>query len=693
MKQLNATARRIVGIWAAATLGVGTCATAHAGEVPALKVFVRWSDFTPQVLSPSASTSARVLAARTRLQGQLQSVVPGAWVGRTFQHVGWSVIAIPASQKTTALAKLKSAFGTRNVEAVHARSLYKTPNDPDYSSQWWLAKIGAPAAWDTSTGSTSVIVAVVDTGAALSHPDLSGNLWTNTADKAGDGVDNDNNGYIDDTYGFNAITPGTAPDDDDFEGHGTHVSGIIGARGNNARQVSGVNWNVKILPVKVFDSSGSTDDPTIVQGLDYVLALKASGVNIRATNDSWGGPDTSQVLQDAFSQLNTAGILSFIAAGNGDANNVGYSIDNRPDYPSSYTYPTIVSVGATNENDTRASFSNYGASTVDIFAPGTDILSLKPGGLTQYLDGTSMATPVTTGAAALLWSINPSLSAAQMKALLLNSAYKPAALHGLCVSHGRLDLAAAVASLSPTATATPIPNPTVTATPVPTVTPKPTATPIPTATATPKPTTTPKPTVTPVPTATPTPTGPFALSGYTYYQENGVNHILVGAAVYMNGRLVTTSNSAGIYTIKGITAGKHSVGARLTGYSFEGAWVTFTGTGGTTRRDLLATAPSSRYSITGTVRSANGIALRGMQILLNNQPIPVASTNAAGQFFLSDRAQGTYILSTTINGAVIAIRVSLPTTTGTTAPNADVLLQPKSVQSLSPSAGGSAGIS
>ncbi len=707
MRQFTAIARRALGILAAMALGTVTCATAHAGEAPALKVFVRWSASTPQILSSTASTKTRVVAARARLQGQLQSVVPGAWVGRTFQQVGWSVIAIPASQKATALAKLQSAFGTRNVEAVHSRHLYKTPNDPSYSSQWWLPQIGAPAAWDTSTGSASVIVAVVDTGADLSHPDLSGNLWTNPSDG---------------THGYNFITPGSPPQDDDTEGHGTHVSGIIGARGNNGRQVSGVNWNVKILPVKVFDSTGYTDDPTIVQGLDYILTLKANGVNIRASNDSWGGPDTSQVLQDAFGRLDAAGILSFVAAGNGDANNVGYSIDNRLDYPSSYSYPTIVSVGATDENDLRASFSNYGAKTVDIFAPGTDILSLAPTGNashpdgTQYLDGTSMATPVVTGAAALLWSLNSSLTAAQMKALLLNSVYKPSSLRGLCVSSGRVDLANAVASISTTATPTPTPTaapkptatatpkPTVTATPKPTSTPLPTATPRPTATATPKPTATPlptatptptatpKPTATPLPTATPTPTGPFALSGYTYYQENGVNHTLAGAGVYLNGRLATTSNSVGVYTIKGITAGKYSVGARLAGYSFEGAWVTFAGTGGTTRRDLLATAPSVRYTITGTVRSASGVALRGMQILLNNQSIPVASTNAAGQFVLNDRPQGTYILSTTINGVVVAVRVSVPTATGASVPNANILLQPPAASSTR-TASGSAGSS
>ena len=333
---------------AAAALGLGAAPVAHAGEKPALKVFVRWQAFTPQILAPSTSLATRSVESRTRLQKQLQNVVPGAWVGRTFEYVGWSVVAVPASQKAAAFAKLQRAFGANNVEAVHSRRLYKTPNDPNFSDQWWLPKIGAPTAWDTSTGSTSIVVAVVDTGAALSHPDLAGQIWANSREIPNNGVDDDGNGYVDDVNGFNAISPGSAPEDDDEIAHGTHVSGIIGARGNNARQVSGVNWNVKILPIKVFDASGSSDDPTIAAGINYVLSLKARGVNIRATNDSWGGPDTSDVLFDAFTALDQAGILSFVASGNGDANDVGYSLDTRPDYPSCYTFPPLVSVAASN---------------------------------------------------------------------------------------------------------------------------------------------------------------------------------------------------------------------------------------------------------------------------------------------------------------------------------------------------------
>ena len=660
-------------------LAMGVPFQAYAGEKPALKVFVRWNAFTPQVLAPSSSLPTRVHESRTRLQMQLQHVVPGAWVGRTFQHVGWSVVAIPAAQKTTALAKLQSAFGANNVEAVHSRRLYKTPNDPNFSDQWWLPKIGAPAAWDTSTGSTSVVVAVVDTGAALSHPDLAGEIYTNSGEIPNNGLDDDGNGYVDDVNGFNATNPGTAPEDDDEISHGTHVSGIIGARGNNGKLVSGVNWNVQILPVKVFDSQGNGDDPTIAAGIDYVLALKAKGVNIRATSDSWGGSDTSTVLSDAFAALDKAGILNFIAAGNGDANGVGYSLDTHPDYPSSYSYATVVSVAASNENDARAGFSNYGPKTVDIFAPGVNILSLARNGGTEYLDGTSMATPVVTGAAALLWSINPNLSAAQMKALLLDSSFKAPALSGSCVSGGRLDLAAAVSSLS--GSPTPTPKPTATATP------QPINTPVPTATS--KPAATPLPTAMPTATATPVPAGSFSLSGYTYFQENGTNHPVAGAAVYLNNRFATTSNAGGIYTITGLAAGNYTLGARLNGYSFGSASAVLSGSGGRVRRDILATAPATRYFISGTVRSASGVALRNVSILLNNQPVPVAASNSSGRFSLQNRARGIYTLSATINGTAVVVRVTLPASTGTSAPNADILLQPRATSSV-PS-GGSGG--
>ncbi len=670
----NAAAKRLAIFATMTALATGSAKTSFAGDAPALKVFVRWSAFTPQVLSPSASLQTRTTASRTRLQNRLQSVVPGAWVGRTFSHVGWSVVAIPASQKKTALAKLQRTFGAGNVEEVHTRRLYRTPNDPDYASQWWLQKIGAPTAWEASTGSSEVIVAVVDTGTSLSHPELAGQIWKNPGEIANNGRDDDGNGYVDDVNGFNAINPGTPPDDDVVQSHGTHVSGIIGARGNNARQVSGVNWNVKILPVKVFDSGGSTagDDTEIVSGLDYVLALKARGVNIRATNDSWGGEFSSQVLFDAFSRLNTAGILNFVAAGNG-LNGDGYSIDTKLDYPSSYTFPTIVSVGASDENDARAKSSNYGPKSVDIFAPGVDILSLARNGGTQYLDGTSMAAPVVTGAAALLWSIKPGLSAAEMKALLLNSSFKAPALRGLCVSNGRLDLAKAVASIAPTPTATPTP----TSTPTPTATPRPTATPQPT--ATPRPT----------PTPTPVPAGPFALSGYTYFQENGANRPVAGAAVFLNNRFVTTSNAGGVYSIAGLAAGKYTLSARLNGYTFGAASALLSGTGGRVRRDILATAPAIRYSISGTVRSSTGVALKNVAILLNNLSVPVATSNSSGRFLLKDRARGTYTISATINGAVVAVRVALPTSTGTSAPNADIVLQPRATQSASPSGGSS----
>ena len=661
--------------------------TARAGEAPALKVFVRWNAFEPQVLAPSASPETRSLAARRRLQDDLQAVVPGSWVGRTFPRVGWSVIAVPASQKATALAKLRQTFGAANVETVHTRHVYRTPNDPYYSYQWWLPKIGAPTAWDTSTGSASVVVAEVDTGVQLSHPELAGQLMD----------------------GYNAIAPGTPPEDDAIPSHGTHVAGIIGARGNNGQLVSGVNWNTRILPVKVFNAQGDGDDPTIVAGIDYILGLKAKGVNIRAMNASWGGPGTSHVLQDAFAALDKVDILSFVAAGNGDANGVGYSIDTVPDYPSNYVYPTIVVVGASDEKDGRASFSNYGAQNVDIFAPGTNILSLKTGSDVQYMDGTSMATPVVAGAAALLWSIKPSLSGAQMKALLLSSSYKAPTLAGLCVSNGRLDLAAAVASLSnvpaPTPTPTPSPTPTVkpTVTPAPTATPKPTPTPAPTATPkptvaptatpkptaaptatpkptvapTPKPTATPRPTATPKPTPTPTPLPPFILTGYVYYKTPGVDHPLSGIGIFLNNRFVTHTNIGGLYTIYNVRPGTYTIEARTSGYTFTATSATLSGAGSRVRRDIYGIPPAKRYSLTGTVKDAAGHIVPDVWVYFNGQSDPVGKSNAQGRFSIADRASGIYLLRATVNGTPVSGYASVPTHTGPLAPNADIVLQPK----------------
>ncbi len=275
-----------------------------------------------------------------------------------------------------------------------------TPNDPSYGSLWGLTKISAPSAWNITTGSGQVVVAVIDTGIDYNHPDLAANMFRNTADCNNDGIDDDGNGYIDDCFGIDVANGDSDPMDDHY--HGTHVAGTIGAVGNNGTGVVGVNWNVKLLACKFFDANGSATTDGAIECLEYIKDLKARGVNIVASNNSWGGDENSQALYDAINEQRQAGILFISGAGNGNLFGIGQNNDTTPFYPCNYFLANIVCVAATTSNDAKAGFSNYGRRTVHVGAPGQGILSTVPGGDYASLDGTSMATPHVTGLAALL---------------------------------------------------------------------------------------------------------------------------------------------------------------------------------------------------------------------------------------------------------------------------------------------------
>ena len=316
----------------------------------------------------------------------------------------------------------------RHPDVLYAEPNYQveafaTPNDPSFPSQWSLANtgqtggtpgadIGAIGAWDLTVGSSDVVVAVIDTGVDYTHPDLAANIWTNPIDCNGDGIDNDGNGYVDDCHGINALTGSGNPMDDN--NHGTHVAGTIGALGNNGYGVAGVAWNVKIVACKFLDASGSGDTAGAIACLDYLAALKDRGVNIVASNNSWGGGLFSQALADAIAAQQQRGILFITAAGNSTADN-----DSLRTYPCSYEQSNIVCVAATDDRDGLASFSNYGRTTVHLGAPGVNILSTTIGSSFQSFSGTSMATPHVTGVAALLYAQNPSQDWRIVKNLLL----------------------------------------------------------------------------------------------------------------------------------------------------------------------------------------------------------------------------------------------------------------------------------
>nr|HQU94246.1 S8 family peptidase [Pyrinomonadaceae bacterium] len=280
-----------------------------------------------------------------------------------------------------------------------------------------------PHAPTQTTGSSSVVVANIDTGIRYTHEDLAANMWTNPGEIQGNGVDDDNNGFADDYYGYDFFY--NDPDPIDEHGHGTHTAGTIGAVGNNLLGFVGVNWNVRIMAIKIYDVSGNgTTSAMLVNAYNYIRMMKDRGINIRVTNNSYAGCSEAcgydQATKDGIDAMGNAGILNVFAAGNNGWNNDTVA---SPAYPAAYTSPSILTVAASTSTDTRAGFSNYGPISVDIAAPGAGILSTTNGSNSSYggNSGTSMAAPHVTGAAALLAAYNPSLSVASLKATLMNS--------------------------------------------------------------------------------------------------------------------------------------------------------------------------------------------------------------------------------------------------------------------------------
>ncbi len=286
-------------------------------------------------------------------------------------------------------------------------------NDTYSDSLWGINNdvgISARRAWDVTTGSSDVVVAVIDTGIDYTHPDLAANIWVNPGETAGNGIDDDGNGFIDDVHGVNTVlgvaNRGDPMDDNE---HGTHVAGTIGAVGNNGEGVVGVNHRVKLMGLKFMDAGGGGRLSDAIAAIDYMVSMKVTyGVNIRVSNNSWGGGGFSPALHAAIDRARAAGIVFVAAAGNSRQDT-----DLFPSYPSSYEVANVVSVAAINNDQTLASFSNHGAESVDMAAPGVGIFSTLPNGKYGYLSGTSMATPHVVGALALLFAAEPSVTLEQ----------------------------------------------------------------------------------------------------------------------------------------------------------------------------------------------------------------------------------------------------------------------------------------
>ncbi|MFN6963116.1 MAG: S8 family serine peptidase [Pyrinomonadaceae bacterium] len=374
----------------------------------------------------------------------------GARVETDFPELRWQHVKLPDNiAMDDAIALYRADPNVENVQPNFIYYLAATPNDEQFGQLYGMLKIAAPQAWDVTTGDPNVVVAVIDTGIDRTHPDLAANVWQNPAEIPSNGVDDDQNGFVDDVSGWDFLNMDNDPADG--HDHGTHCSGTIGGVGNNGIGVAGVNWNVKIMPLKTHDDTvGGSTSVSLINTFGYVTMMRNRGVNIRATSNSYGGPPEAgtydQALKDAIDAAGRAGVLNVFAAGNQLTVNEEEDNDRLPTYPGSYNSPSILTVAASDQNDNRASFSHYGATTVDVAAPGVGILSTVVGGGYARFSGTSMSTPHTAGAAALLAAAHPGLSAASIKATLMNTVDVLPQWLGLTVTGGRINVARAIAS-------------------------------------------------------------------------------------------------------------------------------------------------------------------------------------------------------------------------------------------------------
>ena len=397
------------------------------------QILVRFAPWTPE-------------GDRTKLAGSLD----GRRLQR-FDFIRTELLEVQSETLEEALVLARSRPGVEYAEPNASVHIAVVPNDPQFQHLWALHNTGqnggtprvdidAPSAWSIYQGDPALRVGVLDTGIDFNHPDLAANIWTNPGEVPGNDLDDDANGYVDDVHGYDVLHGDPDPSDDN--GHGTHVAGTLAAVGDNGIGVTGVAWRCQLVAIKFLDAQGNGTIAGAIAGIEYALRI-----GVALTNNSWSGGPYSQALIDAIEAAGNANQLFVAAAGNSGSDN-----DALPVYPAAYPADCIVAVAATDATDALASFSNFGATSVDLAAPGVDILSCLPRGGYRVLSGTSMATPLVSGVATLLYGLHPGIQNLEVKQRLLASAVPIPALTGRCLTGARLDAFAALAepdSLAP----------------------------------------------------------------------------------------------------------------------------------------------------------------------------------------------------------------------------------------------------
>ena len=442
-------------------------ASGSAGEYDAHSVIVRFKPVTGQ--AGQRSLQASVQATALAKLGATFLDRDGDGVYDRFANIEPSgrlvKLDLPRTLSVTdALAQLRKDPAVQYAEPnylVRATALphdlvraTALPNDPRFSELYGLhntgqtggtadADIDAPEAWNLTTGSRDVVIAVIDSGIDYNHEDLAANMWRNPGEIAGNGVDDDDNGVVDDVHGFNALDGGGDPLDDNS--HGSHCAGTIGATGGNGVGIPGVAQNVSLMAIKFLDATAGGTFEGAIASIDYAVGMKHAGVNLRVLSNSWAGGPFFPPLYEAIEAANAADLL-FVATA---ANNSGNDNDVNPVYPSSYPNDNILSTAATDDDDELAAFSNFGPTTVDMGAPGDAVLSTVLDNGYGFKSGTSMSAPHIAGVAALLLTLDPELTTAQLKDVLMTTGDALPSLEGLTLTGRRLNAANAVKLVDP----------------------------------------------------------------------------------------------------------------------------------------------------------------------------------------------------------------------------------------------------